>query len=139
MLSVNYAECCRQVHYAAWHYAECRYAECRYTECRGVLRSPIESSVTLWRPLNGTFTSNLNIKLNFDQFNNNQNDTYRFGHTMMCYLSLTSMPYTQAPDLWLKITILCYIKRALYFTKLTTWPLAEHSILRPRVRIPPER
>jgi len=28
MLSVNYAECRKQS-----HYAECRYAECRYAEC----------------------------------------------------------------------------------------------------------
>ncbi len=32
MLSVNYAQCCKQA-----HYAECRYAECRYAECRGAL------------------------------------------------------------------------------------------------------
>ncbi len=30
MLSVNFAECRKQV-----QYAECRYAECHYTECRG--------------------------------------------------------------------------------------------------------
>ncbi len=29
MLSVNYAECRKQAHYAECHYAECRYAECR--------------------------------------------------------------------------------------------------------------
>jgi hypothetical protein len=32
MLSVNYAECCKQVPYAESHYAECRYAKCRYAE-----------------------------------------------------------------------------------------------------------
>jgi hypothetical protein len=52
MLSVNYAECCEQVHYAEcsyakchyaecryakYHYAECHYAECRYAECRGTI------------------------------------------------------------------------------------------------------
>jgi hypothetical protein len=26
MISVNYAECRKQAHYAEWHYAECRYA-----------------------------------------------------------------------------------------------------------------
>jgi hypothetical protein len=30
MLSVNYAECRKQV-----HYAECRCAKCRYAECHG--------------------------------------------------------------------------------------------------------
>jgi hypothetical protein len=35
MLSVIYAECRKQAHYAECHYAECCYAECRYAECRG--------------------------------------------------------------------------------------------------------
>ncbi len=35
MLSVNYAECRKQAHYAECRYAECRYAECHYVECRG--------------------------------------------------------------------------------------------------------
>ncbi len=40
MLSVNYAECCKQAYYAECRYAECRYVEwrydeCRYAECRG--------------------------------------------------------------------------------------------------------
>ncbi len=35
MLSVNYAECRKQAHYAELHYAELHYAECRYSECRG--------------------------------------------------------------------------------------------------------
>ncbi len=34
MLSVIYAECPNQAHYAECRYLECRYAECRYTECR---------------------------------------------------------------------------------------------------------
>jgi len=37
MLSVNYAECRKQAHYAESRYAECHYAGCRYAECRGVL------------------------------------------------------------------------------------------------------
>ncbi len=37
MLSVNYAECHKQA-----HYAECRYAECRYAECRRAL-SPLSN------------------------------------------------------------------------------------------------
>ncbi len=37
MLSVNYAECCIQAHYAECRYAECHYAECRYAECRGAV------------------------------------------------------------------------------------------------------
>ncbi len=35
MLSVNYAECGKQAHYAECHYAECLSSECRYAECRG--------------------------------------------------------------------------------------------------------
>ncbi len=35
MLSVNYAESCKQAYCAECHYAECRYAECRYAECHG--------------------------------------------------------------------------------------------------------
>jgi hypothetical protein len=35
MLSVAYAECRKQA-----HYAECHYAECRYAECRGALWFP---------------------------------------------------------------------------------------------------
>jgi hypothetical protein len=35
MLSVIYAECPKQAHYAECHNAECHYAECRYAECRG--------------------------------------------------------------------------------------------------------
>ncbi len=31
MLSVNYAECRKQAHYAECHYAEYRYAECHGT------------------------------------------------------------------------------------------------------------
>jgi hypothetical protein len=34
MLSVIYAECRKQAHYAECRYAECRYAECRYADCR---------------------------------------------------------------------------------------------------------
>jgi hypothetical protein len=37
LLSVNYAECHKQAHYAECHYAECHYAECRYAECRGAV------------------------------------------------------------------------------------------------------
>ena len=33
MLSVNYAECRKQSHYAECRYAECRYAECSYADC----------------------------------------------------------------------------------------------------------
>jgi hypothetical protein len=42
-LSVTYAECHRQTHYAEWYYAECPYVECPkqthyaeypYAECR---------------------------------------------------------------------------------------------------------
>jgi hypothetical protein len=33
VLSVAYAECRKQAHYAKCHYAECRHAECRYAEC----------------------------------------------------------------------------------------------------------
>jgi hypothetical protein len=45
MLSVNYAECLKQVHYAGFRYAECRYVEwryakCRYAECRGAVEKP---------------------------------------------------------------------------------------------------
>ncbi len=39
MLSVNYAECCKQAHNAEYRYAECRYAERRYAECRGAINS----------------------------------------------------------------------------------------------------
>ncbi len=46
MLSVNYAECRKQAHYAECHYAECRHAECRgavagasATKCRKRQRS----------------------------------------------------------------------------------------------------
>ncbi len=35
MLSVDYAECRKQTHYAQCRHAECRYAECHYDECRG--------------------------------------------------------------------------------------------------------
>ncbi len=35
MLSVIYAECRKQAHYAECHYAECRYAECRSALSRG--------------------------------------------------------------------------------------------------------
>jgi hypothetical protein len=35
MLSVHYAECRINAHYAVCHYTECHYAECRYAECRG--------------------------------------------------------------------------------------------------------
>jgi hypothetical protein len=34
VLSVIYAECRKQAHYAECRYAECHYAECRYAECR---------------------------------------------------------------------------------------------------------
>ncbi len=37
MLSVIYAECRKQAHYAGCRYAECSYAECRYAECRGAI------------------------------------------------------------------------------------------------------
>ncbi len=37
MLSVNYAECRKQAHYAVCRYAEYRYAECRYAECHGAV------------------------------------------------------------------------------------------------------
>ncbi len=37
MLSVVYATCRKETHYAERRYAECRYAKCRYTECRGAL------------------------------------------------------------------------------------------------------
>jgi hypothetical protein len=33
MLTVNYAECRKEAHYAECHNAECRYAECHYAEC----------------------------------------------------------------------------------------------------------
>jgi hypothetical protein len=36
MLSVNYAECRNQA-----HYAECHYAERHYTECRGAITSTV--------------------------------------------------------------------------------------------------
>ncbi len=39
MLSVNFAECRKQAHYAECHYAEYRYAECHYAECRGAIYS----------------------------------------------------------------------------------------------------
>jgi hypothetical protein len=39
MLSVNYAECHKQVRCAKCHYAECRYAECHYAECHGTKQS----------------------------------------------------------------------------------------------------
>jgi hypothetical protein len=35
MLSVVYAECRQQTHYAECRHAECRYAECHYDECHG--------------------------------------------------------------------------------------------------------
>jgi hypothetical protein len=35
MLSVNYAECRKQAHYAECQYPESRYADCCYAECRG--------------------------------------------------------------------------------------------------------
>jgi hypothetical protein len=41
MLSVNYAECRKQAHYAECRYAECHYAECRYDECRGAVNEPL--------------------------------------------------------------------------------------------------
>ncbi len=35
MLSVNYAGCRKQAHYAECQYPESRYADCCYAECRG--------------------------------------------------------------------------------------------------------
>ncbi len=35
MISVNFAECRKQAHYAECRYAKFHYAECRYDECRG--------------------------------------------------------------------------------------------------------
>ncbi len=32
MLSVNYAEYCKQAHYTEYHYAECHYADCHGTD-----------------------------------------------------------------------------------------------------------
>ncbi len=37
MLSVIYAECRKQNHYAECLNAECRYAGCRSAECRGAI------------------------------------------------------------------------------------------------------
>jgi hypothetical protein len=37
MLSVNYAECRKQAHFAECQYAECLYAECCYAECHGTI------------------------------------------------------------------------------------------------------
>jgi hypothetical protein len=37
MLSVVYAECLKQTHYAECHYAECRYAKCHFAEIHGAL------------------------------------------------------------------------------------------------------
>ncbi len=37
MLSVTYAECRKQTHYAKCRYAEWLYAECRFDECRGAV------------------------------------------------------------------------------------------------------
>ncbi len=42
LLSVNYAECHKQAHYAQCRYAECRYAECIQAECRRAL-SPLSN------------------------------------------------------------------------------------------------
>jgi hypothetical protein len=40
MLSVNYAECRKQA-----HYAECRYDECHYVECRGAKNPSFQREV----------------------------------------------------------------------------------------------
>jgi hypothetical protein len=40
MLSVNYAKCRKQT-----HYAECRYDECHYVECRGAKNPSFEREV----------------------------------------------------------------------------------------------
>jgi hypothetical protein len=86
MLSVNYAECRKQVHYAECRYAECRYAECRYAECRGAsnptciaydgFRSAIDRmsrSIQLdWRH---------NIQPNDAQHNDIQNNSIQQNHT----------------------------------------------------------
>ncbi len=34
MLSVVYAECCKEASYAEYHNAERRYAKCRFAKCR---------------------------------------------------------------------------------------------------------
>ncbi len=39
MIRVDYAECCKQAHYAECRYAECCNAECRYAECRGAFKT----------------------------------------------------------------------------------------------------
>ncbi len=47
MLSVNYAECRKQAHWAECCYAECRYTVCRYAECRGDLLLTLTGSYTI--------------------------------------------------------------------------------------------
>ncbi len=60
-LSVVYAECYKQIHYAECRYAECHYAECRYAEChyaeyRGASRTKPGPSFQPGNTKGGSFT-----------------------------------------------------------------------------------
>ncbi len=48
MLSIIYAECREQAHYAQCLYAECRYAECRGAHYSKCLRFPKGNRTTIF-------------------------------------------------------------------------------------------